>query len=141
MFDKTYEVRLQEWGEFRSALEHTLDPIQLAINNYYQAPIVSFQTDPWDQSTWPTPWELILENQYCDFCKLLGICYSLQLTDKFSASTFEIHIAVDKQKEKTYYLLIVDEYVVGYDEVSYVHKTKLPSTLESQTVYRMKPIN
>lgn len=141
MFDKTYEVRLQSWSDFRSTLETTDDALQTAIDQYATAPIVSIQTDPWEQDTWPTPWELVLENQYCDFCRLLGICYSLQLTDRFSTSTFEIHIAVDKEKEKTYYLLFVDEYVAGYDEVSYVHKTKLPSTLESQTVYSMKPLN
>lgn len=141
MFEKTYEDRLESWSNFRSTLENTNDALQATIDQYATAPIVNIQTDPWDRNTWPTPWELVLENQYCDFCRLLGICYSLQLTDKFSASTFEIHIAVDKEQEKTYYLLFVDEYVVGYNEVSYVHKTMLPSTLESQTVYPMKPLN
>lgn len=141
MYSKHFEVRLQGWSDFREALESDEDPLQLAIEKYAQAPIVSIQTDPWDRETWPTPWELILENQYCDFCKILGICYSLQLTDRFSTSTFEIHIGVDREKGKEYYLLFVDEYVVGYDEFSYVHKTKLPSTLESQTVYSMKPLN
>jgi len=141
MFDKIYEDRLQEWGSFRDTLEEAEDPIQLAIGKYAQAPTVSIQTDPWDQSTWPSPWELILENQYCDFCKILGICYSLQLTDRFSASHFEIHIEVDREKGRNYYLLSVDEYVVGYHETTWIYKTNLPSALESQTVYLMKPLN
>jgi len=141
MFEKQYEVRLQNWSDFRAALETSEDPIQQAIEKYREAPIVSIQTDPWDQDTWPTPWELILENQYCDFCKKLGICHSLQLTNRFSTSNFEIHIAVDREKGQDYYLLFVDEYVVGYDEFSYVDRAKLPSTLESQQVYCMKPLN
>jgi hypothetical protein len=141
MFDKTYEIRLQEWSDFRATLETAEDPIQLAVNKYAQAPTVSIQADPWDQDTWPTPWELVLENQYCEFCKILGICYSLQLTDRFSASHFEIHIEVDREKGKNYYLLFVDEYVVGYHEDKWAHKTNLPSTLDSQTVYPMHSLN
>ena len=141
MFNKRYEDRLQEWSDFRATLETAEDPIQSAIDQYAQAPTVSIQTDPWDQDTWPTPWELILENQYCAFTKILGICYSLQLTDKFSDSSFEIHIEVDREKGRSYYLLYVNQQVIGYDEWSYVHKTDLPSSLHSQTVYTMKPLN
>lgn len=141
MFDKSYEDRLQEWSDFRVTLETAEDPIQLTIDQYARAPQVNIQTDPWNPDTWPTAWELILENQYCDFCKVLGICRTLQLTDRFSDSTFEIHISVDREEGRNYYLLFVDEYVVGYDEVSSVYKTKLPSTLESQHVYQMKPLN
>jgi len=141
MFYKQYEDRLQEWRDFRVTLETAEDPLQAAIDQYAQAPTVRIQTDPWDQDTWPSPWELILENQYCEFCKLLGICYSLQLTDKFSASTFEIHIEVDREEGRNYYLLYVDHQVIGYDERSYIHRTDLPKTLDSQLVYVMKPLN
>ena len=141
MFNKKYEDRLQEWRDFRVALEIAEDTIQSAIDQYAKAPTVYIQTDPWTQNTWPSPWELILENQYCDFCKILGICYSLQLTDKFSTSRFEIHIAVDRQKGRNYYLLYIDHQVVGYNEKSYVHRTELPKTLDSQLVYVMKPLN
>jgi hypothetical protein len=141
MFTKKYEDRLQEWRDFRVSLETAEDTIQSAVDQYAKAPTVSIQTDPWDRDSWPNPWELILENQYCEFCKLLGICYSLQLTDKFSASGFEIHIEVDREKGRNYYLLYIDQQVVGYDEQSYVHRTDLPKTLKSQLVYVMKPLN
>ena len=71
MFDKTYEDRLRAWHEFRNRLETIDDPIQHTIEHYQQAPFVSMHTDPWTQEMWPNPWELVQENQYCDFCKFI----------------------------------------------------------------------
>jgi len=64
---KKYEDRLASWSAFREVLETSKDPIQEAIDYYDSAPRVSINTDPWDQKTWPTPWELVSENQYCNF--------------------------------------------------------------------------
>ena len=107
MFEKNNDQRLQEWSEFRNTLEASSNPIQDTIDFYSQAPTVSIHTDPWDETTWPTPWELVQENQYCDFCIVLGCCYSLQLTERFSGTDFEIHIIIDSKNSATHYLLHV----------------------------------
>jgi hypothetical protein len=141
MFDKTYEDRLRAWHDFRKTLETSNDPIQSVIDKYQEPPRVSLYTDPWTPSTWPSPWELIEENQYCEFCNLLGICYSLQLTDKFSQVNFEIHIGIDDKNSSTHYLLYVDDFIIGYEDDTYIHKSKLPSTIRSQQTYPMQPLN
>jgi hypothetical protein len=141
MFDKTYEDRLRAWHEFRNTLESAEDPIQEAINQYNQVPTVSLHTDPWTQEMWPNPWELIQENQYCEFCKLLGICFSLQLTDTFSQSKFEIHIGIDNENSNTHYLLFVDDFVIGYTDDTYISRAELPPTIRSQQCYSMPPLN
>ena len=141
MFDNTYEDRLRAWHEFRNSLETIDDPLQRTIEHYQNAPFASTYTNPWDQATWPTPWELVQENQYCDFCKLLGICYSLQLTDKFSKDLFEIHISTDSIDSKTYYLLYIDDFIIGYEQDTYVQKSSLPSTIYSQRIYPMPLLN
>lgn len=137
MFNKNYEERLSLWREFRTSLESSNDPLQEVINFYSLAPLVSIATDPWDQKTWPTPWELLKENEYCDFTTVLGMCYSLQLTDRFFGSNFEIHISTDHEKSETHYLLFVDGQVLGFNRDSYVNKATLPETLISQRVYTM----
>jgi len=136
MFNKKYEQRLAAWHDFRQELETAEDPIASAVDFYRSAPIVSIHTDPYDKSRWPDPWELVNENQYCDFCILLGICYSLQLTDRFSESSFEIHIAIDRANSATYYLLYVDNIAIGWNE-TYVEISDLPQTVVSQKVYAM----
>ena len=84
MFDKKYEERLQLWHDFRSQLETSLDPIQDTIEFYKTAPLNSIAADAWTQDSWPNPWELLEENNYCAFVKILAICYTLQLTDVLS---------------------------------------------------------
>src|SRR6056300_956508 len=111
-----YEDRLASWSDFRETLETCKDPIQEAINYYDNAPQVSINTDPWDQSTWPTPWQLVAENQYCNFCKLLGLCYSLQLTNRFTGKEFEIYIGTDIEKSKTMYVLQTGSDVVTVEQ-------------------------
>ena len=141
MFDKTYEDRLRAWHDFRQTLETASDPLQTVIDQYQQPPRVSMHTDPWTPSMWPNPWELIEENQYCEFCNLLGICYSLQLTDKFTPSQFEIHIAVDNENSNTHYLLYVDDFIIGYEDDTYIHKSALPSSIRSRQTYPMQRLN
>lgn len=140
MFNQTYEERLQQWSNFRESLELSSDPLQDVIDQYKFVPTVSIHTDPWSQDMWPNPWELIQENQYCDFCIVLGQCYSLQLTDRFSGSDFEIHIGIDNSKSADYYLLQINDRVIGYDKNTHVHKSDLPKTLQIQKSYPMQKL-
>jgi len=137
MFDKKYEERLVLWREFRESLEHSDDPIQAAIDYYSKVPVVSIAADPYTPSTWPDPWELLEENNYCAFVKILAICYTLQLTDCLSQSTYVIHTAYDQLKSTTYYMLYVDNKVIGYHGDSYVLQNDLPNSIQSQFEYIM----
>jgi hypothetical protein len=140
MFHKNYEQRLNSWSSLRQKLEVAADPFQEVIDFYKQAPYVSVHTDPWSQDMWPDPWELVYENQYDEFCTVLGMCYSLQLTDRFKGSEFEIHICTLESLSYVY-LLFVDDYVLGYDHNKVVLKKDLPMDLQSQTVYAMPKLN
>ena len=104
MFEKKYEERLIIWRNFRAGLEIATDPIQEAIDFYSQAPKCVFAADPYNLDTWPGPWELLEENNYCSFVKILAICYTLQLTDVLSQASYEIHITRDNENAETYYL-------------------------------------
>jgi len=137
MFDKTYEQRLTLWKQFRDELESSADPIQDTIDFYNKAPIARINADPFTPSTWPDPWELLQENIYCDFVKILAICYTLQLTDVLSDSAYVIHTAYDPIKSITYYMLYVDDKVIGYIGDTYVLQKDLPSTIQSQFEHTM----
>ena len=137
MFHKKYEERLQLWKQFRTNLETVEDPIQEVINFYNQAPKCLIAADPFTPSSWPTAWELLEENNYCAFVKILAICYTLQLTDVLSKASYEIHITRDRKKSATYYLLYVDDTVIGFDADTYVHRTEMPNTLCSELVHAL----
>jgi len=137
MFEKQYEERMALWREFRSSLETSPDPIQAAIDFYNQAPVSKLATDPFDRNSWPNPWELLEENNYCSFVKILAICYTLQLTDVLKRSNYEIHITRDYKNSETYYLLYVGNIVVGFTGDTYVQRDELPTTLRSECVYAL----
>ena len=142
MFDKNFEDRLITWAKFREELETHPEPFQAVIDYYNRAPISSIYNDPWDNSTWPDPWQMIEENRYCEFGIVLGMCYSLQLTERFINSTFEIHIYTDIEKSGLDYVLIVDNtHVLGYDRYKVVQKSDLPDTLQPQQTYLMPNIH
>lgn len=131
----SFETRVKQWQEFRCRLETAQDPIQTAIEHYSQAPWVSIHTDPYNRESWPNPWQLLKENCYCDFCNLLGIGYSLQLTERFSHEQFEIHIKRSTKKHHTYYLLYIGDRVVGYTGDTHVAKSELCPELDTQQKY------
>ena len=141
MFDKIYEDRLASWAEFRSTLEGTKDPIQDTIEFFGKAPLVNIQTDPYTPSSWPDPWELIKENIYCPFVKILAICYTLQLTDVLSEVNYEIHITHDQEKSSTYYLLYVGDRVIGFKEGTHVQRNKIPNSIISHHEYPMPALH
>ena len=136
MFTGKFEKRLNDWQEFRKSLEDNDDPFGAVVERYNQAPTVIIQADPWDKSTWPSPWEIIEDNEYCAFVKILAMCYSLQLTTKFSTSNFEINIVQDKQKSFTKYILIVDNMCIGYEDKP-ILVSNLPKNLVFELTYTM----
>jgi hypothetical protein len=136
MYNKKYEERLATWSEFRSSLEDSKTPFLDVVEFYASAPKTRYAVDPWGQSTWPDPWQLLEENLYCEFSVVLGMCFSLQLTDKFSGSNFEIHISTNNKKAETHYLLFVDDICVNYKD-GVISKENLPDALYSQSIYSM----
>ena len=142
MFEKIkYEDRLALYADFRTKLESSTDPLQDVIDMYEGAPTVSINCDPWDSATWPTAWQLISENEYCEYCKILGMCYTIQLTDKFKDSNFEIHICIDRTNNDRMYLLFIDDTVLGYYYNAYIHKDELPDSIISETIHPMLALN
>jgi hypothetical protein len=142
MFDKKYEERLAIWSQFRESLETAIDPIQDTIDFFSTAPISNLAADPYSSETWPDPWELIEENNYCPFVKILAISYTLQLTDKFSQSTFEIHITQDQERSTSDYLLMIDDRVVGLAGGDvHVSRDNVPETTYSKCVHEMPKLH
>jgi len=133
----TYEKRLKDWSTFREGLTNSQNPLQDVINYYLDFPVCSIYTDPWDPKTWPSPWELIEENEYCEYCIILGMCYTIQLSECFSDANIEIHIGIDEANSSYYYLLYVDRKVLGYDKEAYVDKDSIPQSFRTQKIYHM----
>lgn len=138
---KETDTLLHNWIRFREALETIPDPLNKVSEFFLALPSVKVYTDPYDKATWPTPWELITENQYCRVNLILGICYTLQLTERFSYIKPTIQIAVDSKTKTVYYILCIGDNVFGFLEGEWVKDYTLPKSLKVQKIFEMESLH
>ena len=138
--DRISQQNLASWYKLRQHLETATDPLGDVARFFLKLPRVKLYTDPYDESTWPTPWELVTENEYCPFNRILGMCYSLQLTERFKNCRPTINVMIDRNNKTVYYLLFVDDKVYGYDD-DWISIADLPKSLKSQKIYTMKQLH
>lgn len=137
MLKENYATKLKKWSSLRARLETSTNPFNEVINFYNIKKRCKLSTNPWDKAIWPGPWELLQNDRYCDLLLTLGSCYTLQLTDRFKDSKFEIHISIDRVNEELLYPLYVDNKILCYNYDEVVQKTDLPTTIISQRIYKM----
>jgi hypothetical protein len=139
--EKVVEHRLAAWQQLRQHLETSKTPFDDVLNFFNQFPKTKFYTDPYDRSTWPTAWELIEENKYCPLNLILGICYTLQLCERFQDSEPTISITIDKTSNSLYYLLTIGGIVYGYEDGTWTLERSLPNSLKIIKIYKMQPLH
>lgn len=139
--DKIRYSRFSSWIKLREQIETSNNPLEDVTRYFLLKPRVKIYTDPYDSSTWPTPWELIDENEYCEFNIILGICYTIQLTERFKTCQPKINVAIDNVNKAVYYLLFVEDKVYGYVDEKWIDVDQLPKTLKVQKIYNMKPLH
>ena len=114
VFQLNYEARLKSWYDLRKSLEDKdIKTSCLAIDNWWQkAPLVNHYLHPNDIDNWPGPWDLIVENNYCQIARGLGMVYTLQLV---GIKDIDFCIAIDDNSEECA-LVMVDsaKYICNY---------------------------
>lgn len=135
MLSKRYEDRLSAWKKLRTQIDIESDPIQTAINFWSPIPESTRNIDPYDSATWPEPWEMIEENSFCEYTKILAIGYTLMLTEKYKDWHYEIRVGLDRKQSKLYYMLLAGEHVVGFEDGKSVHISKLPKNIHIEKTH------
>ena len=119
MFNESIDIRLSKWASHRRSIETSLDPLTDVWEFWKSAPFIPYNSkiDPYHQRSWPTPWEIIVENKYDDFTRALMIAKTLQLTDRYSNSTITIKTLVDNVKHCHYNIVCVeDQWALNYSD-------------------------
>ena len=115
MFDSSPNERLAKWKQFRDTLETSNNPFKDVAEFWSHAPFVSNFLDPQNSNSWPDPWHLILDGRFDDLAIALGMLYTLQLTQRFMGSRFEIHMSIVSQNKPPSFWLVVDGcYALNY---------------------------
>jgi hypothetical protein len=114
VFQLNYDSRLRSWYDLRQTLQTADTKTKcLEIDTWWQsAPIVNHYLHPHEIDVWPTPWELLYDNEYCHIARGLGMIYTLVLT---GIKDVDFCLGKDDNNEEVA-LVIVDraKYVLNY---------------------------
>jgi len=114
VFQLNYEARLKSWYDLRKSLENSdIETSCLEIDKWWQyAPLLNHHLHPDDIDNWPGPWELLVENNYCQLSRGLGMVYTLQLV---GIKGVDFSMAIDDNSEECA-LVMVDnaKYILNY---------------------------
>lgn len=119
MFRKNIDDRLTMWLDHRKQLEEISNPFDSVWEFWKEAPFIPYNKniDPFNRYSWPSPWEIIVENKYDDFTKALMIGWTLKLTKRFHDSSIEIKTLLDNTKSLQYNIVYVnDEWAINYSD-------------------------
>ena len=129
MFDKSIDERLSAWSQHRENLNSCQDPFLETWEFWKTAPYIPYNNkiDAFNPRSWPTPWELIVENKYDDFSKALMIGWSLKFTKRFEKSKIEIKTLVNTQNKCYYNVVCIDDtWAINYNDTGPVPMQEIP---------------
>ena len=140
VFDEHGTQRLAAWRQFRQSLETSETALQDVAKLWTHAPFVSSYLDPQLPTEWPDPWHLMLDLRLDDLALVLGMLYTIKLTQRFIDTKCEIHMSMCPEKNFTQYLLLVDNsHVLNLDHGTVVEKQRLES-LDTKTIYSVSSL-
>jgi hypothetical protein len=114
VFQQNYDTRLRSWYELRKKIEYLDTQVKcVEIDHWWQqAPLVNHYLHILDSSTWPGPWDLLVENTYCTVARAVGMCYTLLLTGEKDIELIE---ATDNTGDDVVLVLVDNaKYVCNY---------------------------
>lgn len=139
MFKLSTGDRMHRWKQFRSQLNELPlgEALQSTLDLWHSCPFIPFYLEADNPGNWPNPWELIEENYYCDLAKVLGIVYTLYLTEHKNFLDPEIRVYYDS-KNRTYYHIAwfaQGKYVLNLVEGEIVNKEQINKELKLKHRY------
>jgi len=132
MFLAPLDDRINLWREFRKNLRDVDRATALVATAelWSRAPFVSHYLIPDDPQSWPEPWELLMDDIFCDTTIALGIVYTLALSD-FSLDQIFLKIAPEDNLNLVFY----GEKVINYELGTLINTSQLPDTINFRYVY------
>lgn len=112
-FQFSFKERLQEWYNIRENIKHlSIDQQCIQTDNWWQkAPLVNRYLHAHFIEEWPMPWDLLNDNEYCQYARALGMIYTLHLVNVTNVKLYE---AKDQDGIDVVLVLVDDSYVLNY---------------------------
>jgi hypothetical protein len=140
MFNQSLDKRLSSWSQFRKDLETSEQPLTDVSFFWKDAPFIPYnrEIDPYNQRSWPTPWEIISTNKYDDYTNSIMIAWTIKLPERFKNSRVEIRTYIDSVRNLPYNCVVVDEqFVVNYLDNEVVNYQNLPPSFRLENLVEL----
>lgn len=113
MWPLFFEERLRQWHDVRTSLGSNIGADQLQTVNqwWWRAPMVNYSLHWNDVPSWPTPWELLAFDGYCNISRALGMVYTLAM----ASPVLRDKIAMLHGHEATLVMIKGYDYVMNWD--------------------------
>jgi len=81
IFLQDFYTRLRAWHDLKETLQNAdLQTICIEVDKFWQqCPMTNHYLHPADIEDWPNPWNLLNDNDYCEYARALGMIYTLML--------------------------------------------------------------
>ena len=136
---KTSTSRLKCWKNLRFKINQLSleEALQETIEFWQSCPWTAFYLDLNNPKSWPNPWELIDDNYYCDLAKVLGIVYTLNLSEHGKNLVIEVRVYTDPKTGYQYCIAYLDQgkYVLNLIDNQILNKTDITETLTLKRCY------
>lgn len=111
------KTRLTAWKDLRkevSLSENIEEKINLALQFWRMAPLQNNVLD-WDKcENWPTPWELLNNNKFCDSTLSLAVAYTLVLSDPEIFTDIMLMLVTDRINHVQKIMVKTNNLVLNY---------------------------
>jgi len=142
MFAKSADERMAAWLELRKQVEVSDTPFETVTEFWKHAPFIPYNRniDPYNYRSWPTPWEIIVENKYDDFTIAIMMAYSLTYTKRFNEASIEIRSYFTQSRNQLFNLVCInDQHVLNYtDHPTEISLSDIPDTLILDNIILIK---
>lgn len=140
MWKLSSEDRLTKWRDFRKTLESR--PIEEVVLESYElwktCPFSPYYLDVNLTDNWPSPWQLLIDNYYCDVAKCLGIIYTVCLSmdvedsENFDVIVPEIRQYVDEETNTTYTVasFVNGKYIANFLDDGLISEDSIPTNFK-----------
>ncbi len=132
--------RLAAWGSFRDGLSVLDEQAQFDNTAKFWAPcpFKKWVIHPEDSKNWPTIWELLYENEYCQNAIALGIEATLRLSG-VSPERLKLVMTRNLFDHDEYFVVIIDDiHVLNYSYGETIKVEELNENVESLYSYGWK---
>jgi hypothetical protein len=143
MFELEIDDRFTAWSLLRKQIDESTTPLNDLIAFWSLTPFTAHNhnIDPYYPASWPTPWEIIVDNTYDDFTKAIMMGWTLLLTNRYKDSSICVKTLVDNDHNRLYNVVVVDNHwALNYQDNQVIDADSIPSLyrLENQ-VELVKP--